>query len=313
MTSAPPTAGSPRCTSRSSRRCHRTHLLWHRLGAKTLALIDEHIVAVEIRGRGVERLTVDEEMIEALRKLGLAGVERTAAASLPAPSAQEILDSIEQRIAAKLAEDPHNLTLHLAGRTARRSATHRRSSPPRTRSSSSRHSSRLPATSSLLSAALVEAGSEASSAPQLLPDDHIGALTQIFEEFKPEVTPEIIERVVKEIDAVVMGARFTDWQHSREGTRNGQDGDPQGAQQVRARRRPATSSSAPTATSPSTTDRPTASRVDEASSPRPATPCAAPSRPPTEQFNLTGRAHRRGGPLVRWPGPVQVVSKPVVG
>jgi type I restriction enzyme R subunit len=53
----------------------------------------------------------------------------------------------------------------------------------------------------------------------LLPDDHIGALTQILEEFKPEVTPEIVERVVKEIDAVVMSARFSDWQHSREGTR----------------------------------------------------------------------------------------------
>jgi type I restriction enzyme R subunit len=33
------------------------------------------------------------------------------------------------------------------------------------------------------------------------------------------VTPEIIERVVKEIDAVVTASRFTRWQTSREGTR----------------------------------------------------------------------------------------------
>jgi type I restriction enzyme R subunit len=53
----------------------------------------------------------------------------------------------------------------------------------------------------------------------LLPDHRVGALTQIFEEYRPEVTPEIVERVVHEIDAVVMGVRFTGWQTSREGDR----------------------------------------------------------------------------------------------
>jgi type I restriction enzyme R subunit len=33
------------------------------------------------------------------------------------------------------------------------------------------------------------------------------------------VTPEIVERVVHEIDAVVMGVRFAGWQASREGDR----------------------------------------------------------------------------------------------
>jgi type I restriction enzyme, R subunit len=53
----------------------------------------------------------------------------------------------------------------------------------------------------------------------LLPEERRGALTQIFEEYKPEVAPDILERVVAEIDAVVMGARFTRWQTSREGER----------------------------------------------------------------------------------------------
>ena len=39
---------------------------------------------------------------------------------------------------------------------------------------------------------------------------------QIFQEFKPEVTTEIVERVVHEIDAVVTGVRFAGWQASRE-------------------------------------------------------------------------------------------------
>jgi type I restriction enzyme R subunit len=193
-------------------------LLWHRLGAKTLALIDEHIVAVEIRGRGVERLTVDEEMIEALRKLGLAGVEEGGGSATSTPSAQEILDTIEQRIAAKLAQDPHNLTYTSL---AERLDALRRTQIETAEDSIEFLKALLEAARDLVAAerALVEASSEAKPTPQLLPDDHIGALTQIFEEFKPEVTPEIVERVVKEIDAVVMGARFTDWQHSREGTR----------------------------------------------------------------------------------------------
>jgi type I restriction enzyme R subunit len=33
------------------------------------------------------------------------------------------------------------------------------------------------------------------------------------------VAPEIVERVVHEIDAVVMGVRFAGWQASREGDR----------------------------------------------------------------------------------------------
>lgn len=193
-------------------------LLWHRLGAKTLALIDEHIVAVEIRGRGVEQLTVDEEMIEALRKLGLVGVDKDSGDVNTTSSAQEILDTIEHRIAAKLAEDPHNLTYTSL---AERLDALRRTQIETAEDSIEFLKALLEAARDLVAAErkLVEAGSDAGSKPQLLSDDHIGALTQILEEFKPDVTPEIIERVVKEIDAVVMGARFTDWQHSREGTR----------------------------------------------------------------------------------------------
>jgi hypothetical protein len=77
-------------------------LLWHRLGAKTLALIDEPIVNVEIRDAGVAQITVDEETIQALRKLGLAVIVDDD--DVKAPSADEILDGIEKRIEKRLAE-----------------------------------------------------------------------------------------------------------------------------------------------------------------------------------------------------------------
>ncbi len=40
------------------------------------------------------------------------------------------------------------------------------------------------------------------------PDQRVGAHTQIFEEYRPEATRDIVERVLYEIDAVVMGVRF---------------------------------------------------------------------------------------------------------
>ena len=58
-----------------------------------------------------------------------------------------------------------------------------------------------------------------SDQTSLLPAERIGALTQIFQEYRPETAPEIIERVVKEIDEVVQQVRFTNWQASYEGTR----------------------------------------------------------------------------------------------
>jgi type I restriction enzyme R subunit len=47
----------------------------------------------------------------------------------------------------------------------------------------------------------------------------MGALTQIFNEYKPDATPDIIERVVTRIDAVVEQVKYPSWQTSREGAR----------------------------------------------------------------------------------------------
>lgn len=51
----------------------------------------------------------------------------------------------------------------------------------------------------------------------LLPDPHKGALTQIFLEVKPDATPEIVEKVVDEVDTLVRQVRFTGWQASTPG------------------------------------------------------------------------------------------------
>jgi type I restriction enzyme R subunit len=55
--------------------------------------------------------------------------------------------------------------------------------------------------------------------PGILPDPHIGALTQIFREYAPEAAPAIIERVVLDIDEIVRQVRFVGWQTSTPGDR----------------------------------------------------------------------------------------------
>ncbi|WP_309108761.1 hypothetical protein [Arthrobacter sp.] len=51
----------------------------------------------------------------------------------------------------------------------------------------------------------------------LLPDTNVGALTQIFEEYKPEGVPVIVGKVVTDIDAIVKEVRWDGWNNSKEG------------------------------------------------------------------------------------------------
>jgi type I restriction enzyme R subunit len=196
-------------------------LLWQRLGAKTYALINEHVVSVNVRGAGAANVTIDEETLEALRQLGFGQIETpptgTGGETPPeAPTAEEILDSIEKRIASRLAEHDDPRYKSLADRLDRL-----------------REAQLVEAADSMdflkklleIAREVVAVNREDQAAEDedtqvgLLPEERKGALTQIFHEYKPEVTPEILERMVDEIDNVVIGARFTKWQSSREGTR----------------------------------------------------------------------------------------------
>jgi type I restriction enzyme R subunit len=197
-------------------------LLWHRLGAKTHELIAQFITDVEIDRTKFGQLVLDEQTIEALRKLGWVTPDEPDAP----PTADEVLDSIEKRLEKKLDGSPSNATY--------RSLAERLEALKQTKIDAAEDSIRflkelLEVARALVAAERAEvaesgasaavAGHETEEPMSLLPDQRRGALTQILEEFQPEFTPEIIERVVAEIDAVVMGVRFTNWQTSREGDR----------------------------------------------------------------------------------------------
>jgi type I restriction enzyme, R subunit len=198
-------------------------LLWMRVGAKTHALIAQFITDVEIDRDQTGRLVLDEQTIEALRKLGLVVPDD---GPTPAPTAEQVLDSIEARLKKKLEGESKNAVY--------RSLAERLEALKQTKIEAAEDSIRFLKQLLEVARALVEAerkevaeggasvaieGEEADERKSLLPDQRRGALTQIFEEYKPKFTPEIIERVVAEIDAVVMSVSFTGWQTSREGDR----------------------------------------------------------------------------------------------
>ncbi len=54
---------------------------------------------------------------------------------------------------------------------------------------------------------------------EALLDPHLGALTQIVDQYKPQGTPVIVTDVVRDIDTIVKQVRFTGWNETQEGDR----------------------------------------------------------------------------------------------
>ena len=204
-------------------------LLWHRLGAKTLDLITEHVVAVTVRDGATENVTIDQDSLEALRKLGLEGIdgpgETGDGASL---TPEEIVESIEDRVRRRLEADLESPTYKsLAARLEQL-----REMQLDQAADSVEFLKRLLDLArdvvALEAGEGEEGGAGAPDRKALLPEERIGALTQLFNEVRPEATPEIVEKVVLEIDAVASGVRPPpgsdqpaplNWQTSREGVR----------------------------------------------------------------------------------------------
>ncbi len=198
-------------------------LLWQRLGAKTHALIAQHIGEIEVGKGGPRSIVLDDESIEQLKLLGLDNGPGKSVEE--PPTAADVLDTIRKRIEARLAHNPSNARY--------RSLAERLESLRQTYIDTAEES--IEFLKKLLEIArevvqadreqVAEEGAAAvaatakPAAESLLPEQRVGALTQIFQEYKPDATPEIVERVVKEIDAVVMAVRFSGWQTSREGDR----------------------------------------------------------------------------------------------
>lgn len=192
-------------------------LLWDRLGAKTLALVHGHISGVEVTGSGLEKVVVDPDSIEALRQMAEQGeLDLDPARDLldNPVTLDEVIDTIDARIRRRLATTDHAVYRSLAEQIERLRARAIQSA----QDSIEFLREALAVAQTLVKAEKLEDEGELDQAERLL-DPHIGALTQIVNEYKPEGTPVIVDDVVRDIDAIVRQVRFTGWSQTQEGDR----------------------------------------------------------------------------------------------
>lgn len=192
-------------------------LLWHRLGAKTLALVHGHITNVEVTDTGLEQVVVDPEAIEALRALveqGELDLDPNRDLFAQPVTIEEVLDTIDARIKRRLAEHPHAVYKSLADQIERL----RQQVIKNAEDNIDFLGKALEVARLAVRAERMEAEGTLDQAEHLL-DPHIGALTQIVSAYKPEGTAVIVDDVVRDIDTIVKQVRYTGWNETQEGDR----------------------------------------------------------------------------------------------
>lgn len=189
-------------------------LLWHRLGAKTAALIHEHVTDVTVTSGGFETVALDVGTIEAIRQLELFPVADTDGEPPEPPTVEEILDTLATRLARKLAgSETHPVWVNLSERLE----SLRQAKIDSAASSVEFLKQLLELARDVVEAERADDDGRLDDIKVVDPDK--GALTQILTEYAPPDVPVIIETVVEKIDAIVRPARGTKWQESQPGDR----------------------------------------------------------------------------------------------
>jgi len=168
-------------------------LLWHRLGAKTIELINENVHVEAVRD-DIDTLVLDADVLDAILK-----------DANPGKKAREV----EIKLIARLRKHAGNPKFKQLGE--------------RLEKIREKHEQGLLNSLEFLKAILeiardtVEA--EKQTDPQEEKDQAIAALTELFNEVKTRNTHVIVERIVMDIDAIVKQVRFDGWQTTTQGER----------------------------------------------------------------------------------------------
>ncbi|MHA7295220.1 type I restriction endonuclease subunit R [Arthrobacter sp. HLT1-21] len=189
-------------------------LLWHRIGAKTLELVHGHIGQVTVKDTGVDVVIADEGTIKRLMESGvLIDEDREKATVL---TASDVVDNIAERLKRRIAgpNGKHTVYQSLSERLERL----RERQFTRSQDGISFLQELLNLARDLSAAEHAEDEADAEGL-DLLPDPHIGALTQIFEEYKPDGAPVILEKVVRDIDEIVKMVSWEGWNETKRGDR----------------------------------------------------------------------------------------------
>lgn len=186
-------------------------LLWQKLGAKTMEIVHQHLTGVTIDADKLEKIAIDAGLLEALKDTTLFPFEPTK--GKPAPTALEVLQRLEERIQKRLAGGNDKVWRSLAERLE----LLRLSRIASAQDSVDFLKHLLELAKDLLEAE--KADDEGRLSEIKVVDPRKGALTQIFEEYRPEGISVVIENVVEQVDSLVEPVRGTGWQTSHPGDR----------------------------------------------------------------------------------------------
>lgn len=168
-------------------------LLWHRLGAKTIELINENVHVEAVRD-DIEALVLDADVLDSILK-----------DANPGKKAREV----EIKLIARLKKHAGNPKFKELGE--------------RLEKIRERHEQGLLNSLEFLKAILEVAKDTVEAENKIDPEEEkdqaLAALTELFNEVKSKQTHVIVERIVADIDGIVKQVRFPDWQNTTQGER----------------------------------------------------------------------------------------------
>ena len=166
-------------------------LLWEQLGPETIKLIHENVTVQKVRD-DLEELTIDDKAM-----LELTDEERKKHAQ-----------KLEFSLIGKIRNRDEPEFRALGERLERLRADYEAGVL-----------SSLEWLKELLDAAKATVQAENQTETQVVSEDNVKALSKLFQELKQDATPEIIGRLVEDIDDIVKATRFDGWQSSKKGER----------------------------------------------------------------------------------------------
>lgn len=189
-------------------------LLWEHLGAKTLTMVHANMTSQGVLNVGKTAVIADEDTLAKLKASGIFPVKPPKPGTGPTGvTLEDVVDGIAGRIKKRLAgaNGDHPVYKSLAERLERI----RLNAFSRSQDSIDYLSQIFVLAADLTNAENAE--DEEGEAGLDLLDPNVGALTQIFEEYKPEGVPVMVGEVVRDIDAIVKAVSFSGWSETQRG------------------------------------------------------------------------------------------------
>lgn len=198
-------------------------LLWERLGAKTIALVHAHMSDVTLDTTAGRQVIIDPNALAVIKGLIVQGeldlpggdTDTDDPDGLPELTVQEVMDSIEARIAQRLLVSVYK-EVYL--RLSEKLEALRAQALEKAEDSLEFLRKALEIAKLTVRAERMEDEGTLAGNEYLL-DPNVGALTQIVEKYKPPGKAVVIADVARDIDTIVRQVAFAGWSEKDDGDR----------------------------------------------------------------------------------------------